>query len=113
MRCDCARSIALAEALEDGAVVRPSLVTDDVRLRTHAVYRADEVLVIEEPGDLVDLVDERERPNARELCGEGMRQHQPESSEARDRARDVAEHHQLRSMRVAVPERRIEGDTSG
>ena len=58
-------------------------------------------------GDLVDVVDERERPHLLELVAQREDQQQRELREVGDRAADVAEHDELGAVR---PLRLVVGD---
>ena len=58
----------------------------------------------EEVCDLVDGVDEGERPQTGEMSGHGMGELEGESGERRHRARDVAEEPYFGAMGARMPE---------
>ena len=106
-------AVALPEHLEGVAVVRVAVDPDDVGLAVDPVDRLDDVVgALEEPGHLVQTVDEDEAAHLRELTRDRVDEVQRESGERRHRPGDVGDHEDLGLRGTWVLELRLGGHSA-
>ena len=100
--------VPLVEHRERVAVVGVAVDPDDVGLGVDLVHGLGDVVgALEEARDLVDAVDEHPRAHPRELARHRVHELEREAGEARHRARDVGDDHDLGLRRVRAPELRL------
>ena len=105
--------VTVVEHLEGVAVVGVAVDPHHVGFGVDAVDRLGDVVgALEEPGDLVDPVDEHPGADLRELAGHRVDELQREAGEARHRAGDVGDDHDLGFRRVRMTELRLRGDAA-
>ena len=105
--------VLIAELLEHGAVVAVPVEPDDAAALEHALHRDVEVGRREDLGHVGDPADEREAPDPGQDVVDRVHERERELGELGDRARDVAQHDDVRPVRMSSPERRVDRDAAG
>ena len=106
-------AVLLPENLESVAVIAVTVDPHDVGFGVHAMDRLGDVFGgLEVFGDLVEAVDEDERPHLRELTLDCVHQHEGEASESGDASRNVGNDHQLGLGGTRILELRLSRHTA-
>ena len=112
LRADLA-AVTIPEHLERMPVVGVSVDPDDIGLGVDPVDGVGDVLdPFEEPGHLVDAVDEHERSHPGELPRDGVDELEGETGEGGHRTGDVGDDEDLGLGRARIAELRIDGDAA-